>query len=132
MTDVLTIARERQRVLRDEITELDEFIRMAETLLQGAKGQSEGARKAQDLGRASVIATADAAPEQAEDETVLEQQDSDEAAEVAEADDSAESESGVRKFPWTGQQPAVRRTGTDDGAGPTRRNIFRRDMSAAG
>ena len=128
MTDVLTIARERQREIRAEISELDDFIRMAETLLRDAKSPSVEAREAQSPVRVAVAAAPAAAPEEAEDETVEEQQ---ETAASAEGDDAAEAESEVRKFPWTGQQPAIRRTGTDD-TGPTRRNIFRRDMSAAG
>ena len=136
MTDVLTIARERKRELRDEISELDDFIRMAQTLLRDAKLPVD-AREAQAPARPAVAAAAETAPEQAapeqaaheqaEDDTVEERQD---IAASTEAED-ADSESGVRKFPWTGQQPAIRRTGTDD-TGPTRRNIFRRDMSAAG
>lgn len=141
MNDVLTIAHERQRELRDEIAQIDEFIRVAETLLQNAKMPSGGGRAPQpglrrDRPEAAVVKAANDQAEDEPDEDLQETAVADEADAADEGDQadeaaSPDSDSGVRKFPWTGVQPAARRTSTDD-TGPTRRNIFRRDVSAAG
>jgi hypothetical protein len=138
MTDVLMIARDRQEDLRQEIAELDEFIRIAEKLLGTASGEAdEPARSKPELRRErSEVAAARSASDDADDEAKEELKDSPddhESVEVAEGDeaDSENSEPDVRKFPWTGVQPAARRTG-GDGSYPARRNVFRRDASAAG
>jgi hypothetical protein len=126
MTDVLTIARERKDELRQEIAELDEFIRVAEKLLRLETPNADDRREPHKERAGSV-----AAPQDEPDGDAEESRDDAEVAEVAEAEsESEDGEPAVRKFPWTGMQPAVRRTGNDDSY--PRRNVFRRDMSAAG
>jgi hypothetical protein len=119
MSDVLKVAIERQRELRDEIDKLDEFIRMAENLLRSAKARPD--EQAERPQPAPVREPAAEGPQLVRSEAPAEQE-------------AAESEGPEmpRKFPWTGQQPAVRRTDGDDATGPTRKNVFRRDMTAAG
>ena len=124
MTDVLMIARERKDELRQEIAELDEFIRVAEKLMRLGTADADDRREPRK-DRAGAVAAAQDEP----DGEAEESQDDAEAAEAAEAE-SDEGEPAVRKFPWTGMQPAGRRTGNDDSY--PRRNVFRRDMSAAG
>ena len=41
MTDIVEIAKERQARLATEITELDDFIQMAETLMEDDKNNAE-------------------------------------------------------------------------------------------
>ena len=124
MTDVLTIARERKDELRQEIAELDEFIRVAEKLLSLETPNADDRLELRKERAGSV-----AAPQDEPDGDTEEAHNDAEAAEAAEAE-SEDGEPAVRKFPWTGMQPAVRRTGNDDNY--PRRNVFRRDMSAAG
>jgi hypothetical protein len=124
MTDVLMIARERKDELRQEIAELDEFIRVAEKLLRLEAPDADDRREPRKE-RAGTAAAAQDEPDGESEES----QDDAEAAEAAEGE-SEDGEPAVRKFPWTGMQPAVRRTGNDDNY--PRRNVFRRDMSAAG
>lgn len=138
MTDVLTIARERKDGLRQEIAELDEFIRIAENLMrtgtthaeEKVQPQTEGRRERSEI--VAAMTARDRADDEADGEADGEAEETPDAAEVVEADatEAESSDLAVRKFPWTGMQPAVRRTGNDDGY--PRRNVFRRDMSAAG
>ncbi len=56
MTDVLKIALERRAKLNDEVTKLDEFIRMAESLMRATN------QKPEEVGEAEVEVEEDSAP----------------------------------------------------------------------
>lgn len=158
MNDVLKVALDRQRELREEIAELDGFIRTAEDLLQRTLSRAEPRRERAERPQAvpreterPAISAVDRPAERPSDHDRHREQHAghrDEAGHqpaaqpqraVAEALRAAAAEEGrdapeqsVRKYPWTGAQPAVRRSSGDEPAGPTRKNIFRRDLSATG
>lgn len=117
MTDVLKVALERQRELREEVEGIDEFIRMAEDLLRTAR-------------RAGSSTDGQESESESEHETESVPVSEPEDAAVA-ATNAPDADPGPRRFPWTGVEPAVRKTGEDDQGGPIRRNVFRRDISAA-
>ncbi len=152
--DVLTIARERQGALRAEIAEIEEFIRMADRLLGSVNttagsppGRAEWAGNAEQAGPARQAESdlqdepaAQAEPaESGESTDDPAEADSAEDAKAAEVGESPAAESApepapaneplVRRFPWTNVQPPLHAGGTDDTAGPTRRNLMRRHAS---
>lgn len=126
MKDVLTVALERQRELRSEIAELDEFVRMAESLLRNA-----GSKARQGPEHAERTETADRAERTKDAETPV-RSESAERPQVVETPAAANEpapEPVARKFPWSNAQPPVRKTDGDDETGPTRRNLMRREAS---
>ena len=122
MNDVLTVALERRRELRERLAEIDEFISMAESLLRNAtsKPGPDPDRSGRPDQRDRPERTEHAEPRAARSKPS-------ERPQIVEIPDAA-PEPVVRKFPWSNSQPPVRRTGADE-AGPVRRTVMRREAS---
>lgn len=115
MNDVLTVALERQRELRRQLAEIDEFIGLAESLLRNAKPKAEPHPNHPERAERTDHAANPAHTESAGRPQIVEIPD-------------ADPEPVVRRFPWSNAQPPVRRTDADE-VGPTRRNLMRREAS---
>lgn len=120
MTDIVRIAVERRTELSRQVGELDEFIEMAQLLLKQKVVPMVPSVEEDDIEDEEFEASAEAEPE-AEAE-----------AEPEPKEESGRREAMLANAPWKNMMPLRQRGAGDDSAGPTRVNLFRREVPAAG
>lgn len=124
MTDIMKVAAERRMELTRQVSELDEFIQMAQILLKQKVVPMVPSIDEDAIEDEEFDAAAEAEPE-AEPEPEAE-------AEPGPDEQSGKREAMLANAPWKNMMPLRQRAAGDDSAGPTRVNLFRREVPAAG